>query len=58
MLAPSQKESSDQAALHITEKTVESYTSKIFDKLGLSQSAHAHRRVRAVLTWLSPQQRG
>ena len=54
LIAEGRSNRSVAAALLITEKTVESYTSKIFDKLGLSESAQAHRRVQAVLAWLRP----
>ena len=40
------------AHLHISEKTVEACTSRIFTKLGLEPDAAQHRRVRAVLTYL------
>jgi DNA-binding NarL/FixJ family response regulator len=54
LIAEGRSNRSVAAALFITEKTVESYTSKIFDKLGLRESAEAHRRVQAVLAWLRP----
>jgi DNA-binding NarL/FixJ family response regulator len=54
LIAEGRSNRSVAAALFITEKTVESYTSKIFDKLGLRESAEAHRRVQAVLAWLGP----
>ena len=38
--------------LFLSEKTVESAITRIFDKLGLSEDPEAHRRVRAVLAWL------
>jgi DNA-binding NarL/FixJ family response regulator len=38
--------------LHITEKTVEACTGRIFAKLGLVPGPDDHRRVRAVLTYL------
>ena len=40
------------AELFLSEKTVESATTRIFDKLGLAESPDSHRRVQAVLTWL------
>jgi serine/threonine-protein kinase len=40
------------ATLFITERTVESHTTQIFQKLGLEASADVHRRVAAVLTYL------
>jgi DNA-binding NarL/FixJ family response regulator len=42
------------ARLFLSEKTVESAITRIFDKLGLADTPHAHRRVQAVLTWLQP----
>ena len=54
LIAEGRSNRSVAAALFITEKTVESYTSKIFDKLGLRESTEAHRRVQAVLAWLRP----
>jgi DNA-binding NarL/FixJ family response regulator len=38
--------------LFISEKTVESAITRIFDKLGLTDTPDSHRRVQAVLTWL------
>jgi DNA-binding NarL/FixJ family response regulator len=38
--------------LFISEKTVEGATTRIFDKLGLTDTPDSHRRVQAVLTWL------
>lgn len=38
--------------LHISEKTVEACTGRIFTKLGLEPGPDDHRRVRAVLTYL------
>lgn len=39
-------------ALHISDKTVEACTGRIFSKLGLEPDIDQHRRVRAVLTYL------
>jgi DNA-binding NarL/FixJ family response regulator len=39
-------------ALHLSPKTIESYVSSIFSKLGLAPDAREHRRVLAVLTFL------
>ncbi len=40
------------AAMFVSEKSVESYVSSIFGKLGLERSPADHRRVLAVLTYL------
>lgn len=42
--------------LHISDKTVEACTSRIFSKLGLEPSPDDHRRVRAVITYLEQAQ--
>ncbi len=54
LIAEGRSNRSVAAALFVTEKTVESYTTSIFDKLGLTADPEAHRRVQAVLAWLRP----
>jgi DNA-binding NarL/FixJ family response regulator len=39
-------------ALHLSPKTIESYVTSIFTKLGLAPDTREHRRVLAVLTFL------
>jgi len=43
------------AALSLSERAVEKHINSIFSKLGLSQETDAHRRVKAVLLFLSDQ---
>lgn len=43
--------------LHISDKTVEACTGRIFSKLGLEPGPDDHRRVRAVLTYLQAEAR-
>jgi len=52
LVAEGRSNRSVAAALFLSEKTVESAITRIFDKLGLSENPEAHRRVRAVLAWL------
>jgi DNA-binding NarL/FixJ family response regulator len=52
LVAEGRSNRSVAASLFLSEKTVESAITRIFDKLGLSEDPAAHRRVRAVLTWL------
>jgi DNA-binding NarL/FixJ family response regulator len=40
------------ARLHIGVRTVETYTSAVFTKLGIPHDADEHRRVKAVITYL------
>jgi DNA-binding NarL/FixJ family response regulator len=42
------------AALTLTERAVEKHINSIFSKLGLSEEPDVHRRVKAVLLFLSP----
>jgi len=55
LIAEGRSNRSVAGALFVSEKTVETYTTKIFEKLGLTEDAEAHRRVRAVLAWLRPE---
>jgi DNA-binding NarL/FixJ family response regulator len=41
------------ARLHVGVRTVETYTSAVFTKLGIHNDAEEHRRVKAVLAYLS-----
>ena len=43
------------ASLFLTERAVEKHINSIFSKLGLSEEKEVHRRVKAVLLWLSDQ---
>ena len=52
LVAEGRSNRSVAATLFLSEKTVESAITRIFDKLGLSEDPEAHRRVRAVLAWL------
>jgi DNA-binding NarL/FixJ family response regulator len=40
------------ALIHLSEKTIESYSARIFTKLGITGTQDTNRRVLAVLTWL------
>jgi DNA-binding NarL/FixJ family response regulator len=52
LVAEGRSNRSVAAKLFLSEKTVESAITRIFDKLGLCEDPEAHRRVRAVLAWL------
>jgi DNA-binding NarL/FixJ family response regulator len=52
LIAEGRSNRSVATALYLSEKTVESSITRIFDKLGLAEDPAAHRRVRAVLAWL------
>lgn len=41
--------------LHLSESSIEKYSTSIFSKLGLSDGHHVHRRMVAVLTFLHAQ---
>jgi len=51
-MAEGRSNQSIAAKLHISNKTVEACTGRIFTKLGLEPGPDDHRRVRAVLTYL------
>jgi serine/threonine-protein kinase len=51
-LAEGRSNTAIASALFIAERTVESHTTQIFQKLGLESSTDVHRRVSAVLTYL------
>ena len=55
-LAEGRSNRSIAGTLHISEKTVEASTNRIFTKLGLEPDADQHRRVRAVLAYLQSSQ--
>ena len=44
------------ASLVLSERAVEKHINAIFSKLGLSEEPDVHRRVKAVLLYLSDQQ--
>jgi DNA-binding NarL/FixJ family response regulator len=54
LLAEGRSNRAVAAALFVSEKTVEACTGRIFVKLGLADTPDSHRRVQAVLAWLSP----
>ena len=54
LVAEGRSNRSVAAAMHVSEKTVEAYTGRIFAKLGLTDNPDSHRRVQAVLAWLDP----
>ena len=51
-LAEGRSNTAIAATLFIAERTVESHTTQIFQKLGLESSTEVHRRVSAVLAYL------
>jgi DNA-binding NarL/FixJ family response regulator len=51
-MAEGRSNNSIAGLLHVSPKTVESYTGRIFTKLGLPPDDDQHRRVRAVLEYL------
>jgi DNA-binding NarL/FixJ family response regulator len=55
LVAEGRSNRSVAAALHVSEKTVEACTGRIFTKLDLVDTPNSHRRVQAVLAWLRPQ---
>ena len=52
LVAEGRSNHSVATALHLSEKSVEAYTGRIFAKLGLTDTRDSHRRVQAVLAWL------
>ena len=54
LMAEGRTNSAIADALFVSEGTVEKHIRGIFGKLGLDDSAHDHRRVLAVLTYLNP----
>ncbi|HTE72363.1 MAG TPA: response regulator transcription factor [Actinomycetes bacterium] len=55
LVAEGRSNRSVAAAMFLSEKTVETYTGRIFAKLGLTDTPESHRRVQAVLAWLQEQ---
>ena len=53
LIAEGRSNSAIAARLHVTEKAVVQHTSRIYDTLGLAVDADAHRRVLAVIQYLS-----
>lgn len=53
LIAEGRSNASIAARLHVTEKAVVQHTSGIYDALGLAVDADAHRRVLAVIRYLS-----
>lgn len=51
-MAEGRSNQSIAGVLHVSERTVEACTGRIFTKLGLQPDVDGHRRVRAVLTYL------
>jgi DNA-binding NarL/FixJ family response regulator len=56
-MAQGKSNSAIAAALFVTERAVEKHTNSIFAKLGLGEERDVNRRVKAVLVYLSEQQR-
>jgi DNA-binding NarL/FixJ family response regulator len=52
LMAEGRSNSGIALALHLSERTVETYTANIFDKFALAADRVDNRRVLAVLTWL------
>jgi DNA-binding NarL/FixJ family response regulator len=53
LIAEGRSNASIAVRLHVTEKAVVQHTSRIYDTLGLAVDADAHRRVLAVIRYLS-----
>ncbi|HVE64527.1 MAG TPA: response regulator transcription factor [Mycobacteriales bacterium] len=56
LMAQGRSNASISAELALSPKTVDRHIGQIFVKLGLEPASDEHRRVRAVLTWLSATQ--
>jgi DNA-binding NarL/FixJ family response regulator len=52
-MAQGRNNASVAASLFLTERAVEKHINSIFSKLGLSEEKEVHRRVKAVLLFLS-----
>ena len=57
-LAEGRSNTAIASTLFIAERTVESHTTQIFQKLGLEEHPDVHRRVAAVLTYLRSMRSG
>jgi DNA-binding NarL/FixJ family response regulator len=44
--------------LYLSQKTVETHVRSIFTKLDIPENSQGHRRVQAVIQWLSSERRG
>jgi DNA-binding NarL/FixJ family response regulator len=53
LMAEGQSNRAIAASLGVEEKTVEYHVGQVFDKLALDRDGRGHRRVLAVLAWLS-----
>lgn len=52
LLADGRSNAAIAAELYLSERTIDSHVSSVFDKLGLGRSAEVNRRVQAAAAWL------